>query len=136
MTLRVPLFLFAAAALAAAGCADDSTTGPDGSPSSVVFPTDSVSYQAHVQPLFNQACAFSGCHGAGGNTQSRLELDSYQGTLFSVPSVVIPQLPDQSELVLRIEGRIGQRMPINRNPLNQNQIQGIRKWIQEGARNN
>ena len=38
--------------------------------------------------------------------------------------------------VLRIEGRLGARMPLNQNPLNQNQITGIRAWIGEGALNN
>jgi len=37
---------------------------------------------------------------------------------------------------MRIEGRVGARMPLNQSPLNQNQITGIRAWIGEGAKNN
>jgi hypothetical protein len=38
---------------------------------------------------------------------------------------------------MKIEGRAdGARMPLNRNPLNQNQINGIRTWINEGAQRN
>jgi len=49
---------------------------------------------------------------------------------------VIMGKPDESILVLRIEGRLLSRMPLNRPALTQNQINGIRTWIAEGALNN
>jgi hypothetical protein len=94
-----------------------------------------VSYQAHVQPLFNQTCALAGCHDAGA-PQGRVRLTDYGEAVIATPGVVIPGNPDASELVLRIEGKSGARMPFGRNPLNQNQITGIRTWIAEGAKNN
>jgi Planctomycete cytochrome C len=121
----------------ALSCKDSNPVGPDGSPSDVVFPADSVSYSQSVQVLFNQTCALPSCHSSGEGVD-RVKLDNYQNLRFGVNglSVVIPGSPDQSELVLRIEGRTGDRMPINRNPLNQNQINGIRTWIAEGAKDN
>ena len=116
-------------------CKDDNPTGPEGSPSNVVFPTSNVSYSQHVQPLFNQACAFAGCHDAGTH-QSPLKLTSWGDVVITLPGIVVTGQPDQSTLVFRIEGRVGQRMPLGTNPLNQNQINGIRTWIAEGARNN
>ena len=115
-------------------CNDD-VTGEGGSPSDIVFPADSVSYGRHVQPLFNQTCALSGCHD-GGQNQSPLKLTDYGSAVIAIPGIVVAGQPDQSTLVLRIEGRSGARMPLNRNPLNSNQITGIRKWVSEGARNN
>jgi len=50
--------------------------------------------------------------------------------------VVVRGQPEQSTLVMRIEGRVGSRMPLDRRSLNQNQITGIRAWIGEGALNN
>lgn len=116
-------------------CKDDNPSGPEGSPSNVVFPTSNVSYTQHVQPLFNQACAFAGCHDAGTH-QSPLKLISWGDVVITLPGIVVTGQPDQSTLVFRIEGRVGQRMPLGTNPLNQNQINGIRTWIAEGARNN
>ncbi len=130
--------LLTLAVLVAIRCSkDDTAIGPDGSPSDVIFPLDSVSYSLHVQRLFNQTCALSGCHSAG-ETGDRLKLDSYENLRFGVRGlpVVIPGNAAQSELVLRIQGTVGDRMPISRNPLNQNQINGIRAWINEGARRN
>ncbi len=114
-------------------CKDNITD--EGSPSDVVFPASDVSYSAHVQVLFDQTCALSGCHDAGTH-ESPLKLTSHGNTVFGVPGIVVEGSPDQSILVLRIEGRLGQRMPVNRNPLNQNQINGIRSWIAAGAPNN
>jgi len=105
------------------------------SPSNVVFPIDSVSYDRHVQPLFNQACAHAGCHDDGQNT-SPLKLTSYGNAVLSIPGVVVAGNPDGSTLVLRIQGSVGQRMPPFGGQLNQNQINGIRTWIAEGARQN
>jgi hypothetical protein len=116
-------------------CKDENPTGPEGSPSNIAFPTINVSYAQHVQPLFNQACAFAGCHDAGTH-QSPLKLTSWGDVVITLPGIVVTGQPDQSTLVFRIEGRVGQRMPLGTNPLNQNQINGIRTWIAEGARNN
>lgn len=118
-------------AIALSHC-DDEVVGPDGSPSDVVFPDSNVSFAAHVQPLFTQTCAIPGCHDDGQN-QSQLRLTSYSSTVVEIPGIVVPGNPDNSVLVWRIEGTQGVRMPLNRNPLNSNQIRGIRKWIEEGA---
>lgn len=120
--------------LLATSCKDE-VAGPEGSPSDIVFPAANVRYGEHVQAMFNQTCALGGCHDDGQN-QSPLKLTSYGNTVFGVLGVVVQGSPDQSTLVLRIEGRLGQRMPLNRNALNQNQINGIRTWIAEGAQNN
>lgn len=133
--MAVAAAALAAAWVVAAGGCKDSVADPDGgSPSDVVFPASNVSYQEHVQPLFNQTCALAGCHDDGQN--QRVRLTSYGNLVFANPPVLVEGVPDQSLLVLRIEGRLGQRMPLNRNPLNQNQINGIRAWVAEGARNN
>ena len=116
------------------GCKDDSP-GDMGSPSNIVFPPDSVSYLQHVQPLFDQTCALSGCHDAGAH-DSPLKLTNWGETVIQLPGVVVPGNPGSSTLVFRIQGTSGQRMPLNRNPLNENQINGIRVWIAEGAQNN
>ena len=116
-------------------CKDKNNPVSDGSPSNIVFPPSNVSYSQHVQPLFDQTCALSGCHDDGVH-QSPLRLTSYVNTVFSIPGVIVAGQPDQSTLVLRIEGRVGSRMPLNANPLNQNQVNGIRAWVAEGAKNN
>ena len=114
-------------------CKDDNPVD-GGSPSNVVFPTSNVRYSQHVQPLFNQACAFVGCHDDG-VPQDQLKLTSW-GSVTNFPGVVAPGQPELSTLVIRIEGTSGPRMPLTGNPLNQNQINGIRTWIVEGAMNN
>ena len=115
-------------------CKDEVSNPDTGSPSNIVFPPTNVSYSQHVQPLFFQACALSGCHN---DAQSeRVQLTSHGKVYFANPPIIVPGVPDQSVLVWRIEGTVGQRMPLNRNPLNQNQINGIRTWIAEDARDN
>ncbi|MGA9117635.1 MAG: hypothetical protein WB626_12755 [Bacteroidota bacterium] len=135
---RLPLIpgVILFAALGLYGCKDEPAAGPDGSPSDVVFPLSGVRYGLHVDLLFRQTCALAGCHDDGQHT-SPLQLTSHANTVYNSPiGTIIPTRPDESNLVLRIENRLGQRMPLNRNPLNQNQINGIRTWIAEGAQNN
>jgi hypothetical protein len=136
MKNRLKFLLVSLSLLGMAGCKDQNPAGEDGSPSNIVFPTSGVSYQYHVQPLFNQACNFSGCHGSDA-PPNLVKLTSW-GELMTSGSgagVVVPGQPESSTLVLRIEGR-GARMPPTGLPLNQNQINGIRAWIAEGAKNN
>ncbi len=121
----------AVAAATGIRCSDSSS--PTGS--NIVFPPNNVSFGAHVQPLFNETCAFTGCHGDN-QPAAGLRLTSYDNLMFNPLQVVIQGKPDESILVLRIEGRLGSRMPLNRPALTQNQINGIRTWIAEGALNN
>jgi hypothetical protein len=123
--------------LAQTGCKDKNTLVPGESPSTVLFPERNVSYEVHVQTLFNQACAFSSCHNDASHAGG-LSLTSYYNTVFVDPGVVVMKDPQNSILVMKIEGRgpSGDRMPPGQNPLNQNQINGIRTWIAEGAQNN
>lgn len=113
------------------GCGDVSDPT---SPYDVVFPEANVSYARHVQSLFNTTCALAGCHDDI-SRQSNLSLTSYQNAT-ARPGIIVPFRADASVLVQRIEGRLQPRMPLNRSPLNTNQINGIKTWINEGARNN
>ena len=124
-----------AAAMAGWSCKGNAPTGPGGSPSTIIFPANGISYTAQVQPLFNQACNASGCHENGTQTTA-LVLTSYGGAVLTLPGVVVAGKPDASTLVLRIQGSVGARMPPGAYALNQNQVNGIRTWIVEGAKNN
>jgi len=111
----------------------DSITGEG--PFDIVFPDSNISYNNLIQPLFNRGCALTGgCH-AGDEPASGLSLETYQLTTDRV-GIVVPGLPDESILQLRIDGRLTPRMPLNRPQLTDNQIRGIRQWILEGAINN
>ncbi len=94
------------------------------------------SYAMHIQPVFSANCTFSGCHGP--NPPSGLQLTSYANLMAGGRSgpAVIPGDAENSLLVKRIEGRIPPRMPLNRDPLCDFQIQTIRRWIDQGAKNN
>lgn len=115
------------------GC-EDETYGPGPDSRDIVFPESNVSYAQHVQPLFDRTCAVSGCHDTA-TKQSNLSLQSYREAT-ARPGIIVPEDPDGSVLVQRIEGKIQPRMPYNRPPLSDNQIRGIRQWILEGAQNN
>lgn len=97
---------------------------------------DQPSYAMHIQPIFTANCTFSGCHGS--NPPSGLFLTSWQQVMAGGNSgpAVIPGNAQDSLLVKRIEGRITPRMPLNRDPLCQFQIETIRRWIDQGALNN
>ncbi len=115
--------------LALASCDDSGNTPGD----EIVFPDKDVSYSAHVQPFFNLRCANYGCH----EDQSRagdLSLTSYVA-MTERPGIIIPGDPQSSLLLQKIDGRLPH--PINVPIIiNTNQLNGIRMWITEGARNN
>ena len=108
----------------------------------IVFPASNVKYGRHVQPLFDRACAFSGCHGADTFNERGYSLDSYAHATSRV-GIIVPCFPNEacnpenSILIRRIEG-LDQRpqMPLYRPALTANQITGMKQWIREGAQNN
>lgn len=104
-------------------------------PSDDEIPETNISYNKHIQPIFNVRCATAGCH----DDQSKaagLSLTTHQNTTSSY-YFVNPGNPNASLLVLSIEGRTSNPMPPpGRPPLTQKQIKAIRTWVAEGARNN
>jgi hypothetical protein len=121
--------------LVISGCKDKGITDP--AVSDIVFPASNVSYSQHVDPLFQQRCAFGGCH-YGPSPAGGLDLTrpSYEALRNHFPALVVVGEPSNSILVQKIEGTLQPRMPYNRQPLTDNQINGIRTWISEGALNN
>ncbi|MBM4162741.1 MAG: hypothetical protein FJ217_16810 [Ignavibacteria bacterium] len=109
----------------------------DPSVNPIVFPQENVSFTRHVEPLFQQRCSFIGCH-AGGNPAAGLDLSTpaYNKLMNHQPRLVVSGEGSNSLLAQRIDGRFPRQMPLDREPLNANQISGVKKWIDEGASNN
>ena len=113
----------------------DSATDP-GQPINIAFPDSNVSYSQYLEPLFQQGCAFSSCHGTASQGGLNLESPSYSKLMNHQPRLVVSTEGNNSLLVQRLDGRVQPQMPFNRTALTQNQINGIKKWIDEGAINN
>jgi uncharacterized membrane protein len=103
--------------------------------------TPTVSYQKDVVPILDQHC--KSCHMSGqpGYVVSGFEVDSYEslmkGTQFG--PVVLPGDPLTSVLVMLIEGRVDPslRMPHgDATTPTKEQILTIRRWVEQGAKNN
>jgi hypothetical protein len=100
-----------------------------------------VSYARDVAPILDQHC--KGCHvpGQSGYVISGFELQGYdtlmKGTQYG--PVVLPGDPLTSVLVMLIEGRADPslRMPHGEAaPLEATDIATIRRWVEQGAKNN
>lgn len=99
------------------------------------------------QSIFTPKCAFSGCH-VGGSPflpgSMDLRADSTYSNIVNVPSQQIPSMmrvlpgePDSSYIIWKIEGRqgiIGDRMPAVGDTLRQQEVEMIKTWIREGAK--
>ncbi len=114
-----------------------SCPGNEDDPTDVVFPDDSVSYKEHVQPLIAYNCALSNCHGViCGNNANPLYNYFYLVKSDINIGVVVANYPDASRLVQIFEYKGAGHTPFYKWSLNENQRQGIRKWIEEGAKDN
>lgn len=115
--------LAAAAALAVAACA------PSG-----------VSYNKEVQPILAKNC--SGCHAPGqkGFEASGLDTTSYQALMKGgkFGPLVKPGDALSSSLNMLVEGRAHAsiRMPHGREKLPDQDIETLKVWVNEGAKNN
>lgn len=113
----------------------DQVADPNTDP--VVFPSSGVSYSKHVEPLFQQRCAVSGCHSIGAAAGGlALTMPSYNNLMNHQPRLVNAGASNNSLLIQRLDGRLAPQMPFNSQPLSANQINGLKKWIDEGALNN
>ena len=104
-------------------------------------PAPTVSYQKDVVPILDKHC--KACHvpGQAGYVVSGFELGSYQtlmkGTQFG--PVVLPGDPLTSVLVMLIEGRVDPALKMPHGDAttpSPDEIQTIRLWVEQGAKNN
>lgn len=108
-----------------------------------------VSFANDVQPILDSACV--NCHDQSGEgaATSGLALNSYndlmQGTRFG--QVVVPGSPESSALYLTVAQKTAPEihMPPHHDdrlakgqgvPLRDDQVETIRRWIEQGAKNN
>ena len=101
---------------------------------------EQVSYKLDVQPILVSRCG--NCHSPGGEgyQKSGLDLTSYHGLMTGTKhgAIVVPDEPLRSNLVVLIEGRADPslRMPHSGPPLLKAQVQIIRDWVRQGAKDN
>ena len=102
---------------------------------------DEVSYKTDISPIINDYCL--NCHKPGGKgyKKSGLDMRTYKslmkGTKFG--SVVTPGDSYTSILVQVVEGRVhpSLKMPYGMSGgLAKDKIELLRKWVQQGAKNN
>ncbi len=138
-----------------AACGGGSTTKPPppADCSSVADTTQpaTVSYANDIVPLFAElsnggyGCADAGCHG-GAFLSSNYSVASRDDVLIPGDEavnrrlcVVKPGAPEDSYLVMKLEGRLGidgVQMPNGQNPMTAEDLQKVKTWILEGARDN
>jgi hypothetical protein len=99
-----------------------------------------IPFSKNVLPIFKDNC--TSCHqpGAEGYEKSGLDLSNYEGVMAGTKygPVVIPGNPDASNLMWLLDWRASPelRMPHGRGQLPTQFRDTIRRWIQQGARDN
>jgi hypothetical protein len=125
------IFLFFIIAII--GC-DDTLTGSD--IDKIVIPDKNVSYNEYIQPVLNVKCGTSGCHDDG-TRAGDYSVSNWANVV--MPGIVDPGNIETSRMVWRIEGIGVELMPPIGSlvlPLTKNQVEGVKTWIKEGAKNN
>ncbi|MBI4650020.1 hypothetical protein HY745_01760 [Candidatus Desantisbacteria bacterium] len=111
-------------------------------PDSITINAAAISFSKDVQTIFNNNCI--GCHSQGSLASFfRLTSEVSYSNLVNVQAEkssgirVIPFNSSNSILILRISGNsVGAQMPKGGSPLNSQNQNLIKKWIDEGAKNN
>ena len=96
--------------------------------------SETVSFKNDIAPLLLANCA--SCHGLGDRPSGRFDLTTFSGMLRGGENgpPVLPGNPTESYIIKKLLGTGGgQRMPVNRDPLDDAQMELISKWITEGA---
>lgn len=97
-----------------------------------------VSWKLDVQPILQSRC--TECHKPGGTgwEASGLDLTSYKGLMTGTKHgpIIVPGDTLSSNLLVLIEGRADPkvRMPHGQRPLLKQQIDIIRLWVKQGAK--
>ena len=101
-------------------------------PNDIIFPDSNVSYTQQVQPFLTLSCNTYGCHDDQRASNKYTALTSF----VNVRAINVVNQPGDTNcnLVRIVYGRdLTHLAPIHPQP---NQQQGIKKWVQEGAKDN
>ncbi len=130
MKILYKILLVACVSVIYFGC-DDTVTVKD--VDNRVIPDSNVSYINDIRPVLEVKCV--GCHGRD-RTEGGVNLSEW--TYFVDYTIVVPNFPENSELVWVIEdnGIYSHRGKQKYVPFTDNQIRGTKTWIAEGALNN
>lgn len=97
--------------------------------------SDEISYNEEIRPIFNKKCIV--CHGGvkkNGNFSLLFPEEAYAKAK-SGKFAIIPYDADNSEVMKRIKSHDPEeRMPKDKDPLSDEEIKKIEKWINQGAK--
>lgn len=102
------------------------------------FPEEGeISFQNHVQPFVKLRCSSNQCHGDFSQSTSRRITDylSYFSGM-NAGSLVILSDTESSLLLQVLDGRNPHLSNLQLVAARENQIEGVRRWIEDGAPNN
>lgn len=123
--------------IAMSSCKHDPVFPNDGQdpPPSAFCDPDTVYFHNEILPLLNSGCAVSGCHNAA-SAEEGVVLTDYSNIIRT--GKVKPGKPNDSKLYkVLIDNDPGDRMPPPpRSPFTTDQITKVRRWIEQGAKNN
>lgn len=98
-----------------------------------------VSFKDDVMPIFQKKCL--NCHNTEDESPSGLYLDSYAELMKGESKhgpVVTPKKGEESVIITKLRGTasFGKQMPRGKKPLDDEMIELISTWIDQGAKNN
>lgn len=99
-----------------------------------------VSFSADVQPILDQYCIECHVPGGPGYEASGFDMSSYVSLMKGgkYGQFVVPGDPFSSNLIILVEGRAHPsiRMPHGREQVSEREIEVLKAWVQQGAKNN
>ena len=100
-----------------------------------------ISFSQDVKPIIDQNCI--SCHQAGGEgfVASGFDMSTYEGVIkgANFGPMIIAGDPEGSNMLVLMEGRADPSISMpngQQDPVSKQDIQTIRSWIVQGARNN
>ena len=98
--------------------------------------TKTVLFSKDIVPLLTANCAITGCHAAGGHSPI-LTADKAYSSLMNSPGLIAVSDPANSQVYLRLTGKIVPAMPLSAPASDPSFInEYILAWIKQGAKNN
>jgi hypothetical protein len=142
----VGLLISGLAACSGGGTGPEDDPGPggnNGGDTRVI--QEDPSFASVIQEIFNRrGCASGSCHGSARSAGLTLTAGNAYTSLVNVAATqesavrVIPGNANDSYLIVKVEGRqtVGDRMPLGLSALDNIDLNNLKNWINQGAKNN